>query len=303
MVDAFAVQHVHNRFARAYLKAFPKQAFLAAHTWADLVPPQYNTVICLSFDCDTNEDTAAIPQLIDLLSKYNMPASFALIGEWVQEAPEIHKGLVDAGHEIMNHGYTKHTDRRSDGSFYSSMFYHQLSEEKIQDEIHKNHQCLQDVLQTEIKGFRTPHFSTFQQPNQRLSLYTFLKEMGYTYSSSVTAIHQKTAGLPSYEHDIWEIPLTGCWGDLRSPFDSWGLIAAPDRRYQDEDFAQLFDAMLNAALGTTNPILLNIYVDPAHVITFPGFHHLLQSIHAARDHLGIYRYTDLIHACTHSQNG
>ena len=47
-----------------------------------------------------NEDTQ---QLIDILGKYNVKATFFVVGEWVEKYPESVKALYDAGHEIMNH--------------------------------------------------------------------------------------------------------------------------------------------------------------------------------------------------------
>ncbi|MEA5039736.1 MAG: polysaccharide deacetylase family protein [Clostridiaceae bacterium] len=47
-----------------------------------------------------NEDTQ---QLIDILGKYNIKATFFVVGEWVDKYPESVKALADAGHEIMNH--------------------------------------------------------------------------------------------------------------------------------------------------------------------------------------------------------
>lgn len=47
-----------------------------------------------------NEDTQ---QIIDILAKYNVKATFFVVGEWVDKYPESVKALHDAGHEIMNH--------------------------------------------------------------------------------------------------------------------------------------------------------------------------------------------------------
>lgn len=58
-------------------------------------------VISLSFDAAWgNEDTQ---QLIDILDKYNIKATFFVVGDWVDKYPESVKALSDAGHEIMNH--------------------------------------------------------------------------------------------------------------------------------------------------------------------------------------------------------
>ena len=50
-----------------------------------------------------NEDTQ---QLIDILGKYNVKATFFVVGEWVDKYPESVKALHDAGHEVMNHSNT-----------------------------------------------------------------------------------------------------------------------------------------------------------------------------------------------------
>lgn len=50
-----------------------------------------------------NEDTQ---QLIDILAKYNVKATFFVVGEWVDKYPESVKALADAGHEVMSHSNT-----------------------------------------------------------------------------------------------------------------------------------------------------------------------------------------------------
>jgi len=61
-------------------------------------------VLSISFDAAWgNEDT---PQLIDILGKYNVKATFFVVGEWVDKYPESVKALSDAGHEVMSHSNT-----------------------------------------------------------------------------------------------------------------------------------------------------------------------------------------------------
>ncbi len=58
-------------------------------------------VASLSFDAAWgNEDTQ---QLIDILKKYNVKATFFVVGSWVDKYPESVKALASAGHEVMNH--------------------------------------------------------------------------------------------------------------------------------------------------------------------------------------------------------
>ncbi len=58
-------------------------------------------MISISFDAAWgNEDTQA---LIDILGKYQIKATFFVVGDWVDKYPESVKALHDAGHEVMNH--------------------------------------------------------------------------------------------------------------------------------------------------------------------------------------------------------
>ena len=61
-------------------------------------------VASLSFDAAWgNEDTQT---LIDILDKYQVQATFFVVGDWVEKYPESVKALHDAGHEIMSHSDT-----------------------------------------------------------------------------------------------------------------------------------------------------------------------------------------------------
>ena len=61
-------------------------------------------LVSISFDAAWgNEDTQ---QLIDILDKYQVKATFFVVGEWVDKYPESVKALFDAGHEVQNHSNT-----------------------------------------------------------------------------------------------------------------------------------------------------------------------------------------------------
>lgn len=85
------------------LCALPRSAMVAA-TQRDLpiYCVQKDSKVCsLTFDAAWgNEDTQ---QLIDILGKYDIKATFFVVGDWVEQFPESVKALHDAGHEVMNH--------------------------------------------------------------------------------------------------------------------------------------------------------------------------------------------------------
>jgi len=57
--------------------------------------------VALTFDAAWgNEDTQT---LIDILGRYNVNATFFVVGDWAEKYPESVKALHDAGNEVMNH--------------------------------------------------------------------------------------------------------------------------------------------------------------------------------------------------------
>ncbi len=57
--------------------------------------------VSITFDAAWgNEDTQ---QLIDILGKYGVRATFFVVGDWAEKYPESVLALHEAGHEVMNH--------------------------------------------------------------------------------------------------------------------------------------------------------------------------------------------------------
>ena len=60
--------------------------------------------IAISFDAAWgNDDTET---LINILKEYDVPATFFVVGAWVDKYPESVKRLSDAGHQVQNHSNT-----------------------------------------------------------------------------------------------------------------------------------------------------------------------------------------------------
>ena len=67
-------------------------------------------VIYLTFDCGyENGNTAGI---LDALKKHNAPATFFVVGHFLESAPELVKRMVEEGHVVGNHTY-HHPDMSS----------------------------------------------------------------------------------------------------------------------------------------------------------------------------------------------
>lgn len=77
-------------------------------------------VVALSFDAAWgNEDTQ---MLIDILDKYDIHATFFVVGDWVDKYPESVKALSDAGNEVMNHSsHHAHFSQLNDSEIVSDI--------------------------------------------------------------------------------------------------------------------------------------------------------------------------------------
>jgi peptidoglycan/xylan/chitin deacetylase (PgdA/CDA1 family) len=65
--------------------------------------PRKRKVIALTFDDGPSEST---PRILDLLHKYQTPATFFQIGANVERLPDVARAVIAAGHEIGNHSHT-----------------------------------------------------------------------------------------------------------------------------------------------------------------------------------------------------
>ena len=96
----------------------------------------------LSFDAAWgNEDTQ---QLIDILGKHNVKATFFVVGEWVDKYPESVLALHEAGHEIMNHS--------DDHAHFTK-----LSKEQIQANINACSDKIEAITGVRPTLFRPPY--------------------------------------------------------------------------------------------------------------------------------------------------
>jgi len=98
--------------------------------------------IAISFDAAWgNDDTE---QLISILKEYDVPATFFVVGAWVDKYPESVKSLADAGHQIQNHSNTH-------------PHMPQLSREQMVDEIESCNKKIENITGTCPTLLRPPY--------------------------------------------------------------------------------------------------------------------------------------------------
>ena len=99
-------------------------------------------ICALTFDAAW--DDADTDQLIDILDRYGVKATFFMVGSWVEKYPESVKKFADHGHEIMNHSDTH-------------PHINQLSEEKVKAEISGCADKIEAVTGKRSTLFRGPY--------------------------------------------------------------------------------------------------------------------------------------------------
>lgn len=99
-------------------------------------------IIALTFD--DGPDDVFTPQVLDILKKYDVKATFFLVGENVERNSEIVKRQFEEGHEIGNHTFT-HINVAKKG--YNEIY----------NEIIKTQEVIKDVIGIEPKLFRPPY--------------------------------------------------------------------------------------------------------------------------------------------------
>ncbi len=114
-------------------------------------------------------DEATI-QIINLLDRYKIKASFFIVGEIAERHPELIELIYEKGHEIGCHGYT-HTP------------LWRLNENLFRKELEDFHKIIEKILgKVQIKGFRAPCFSLDNRTKWSLKL---LLDFGYQYDASI----------------------------------------------------------------------------------------------------------------------
>ena len=98
-------------------------------------------IVALTFD--DGPDPRFTPTVLDILKRYQVPATFFVIGQSCEKYPEIVKREQAEGHEIENHTYT-HPDLTKDNVL------------QTEEEIQKNQAIIERLTNKEPHYFRPP---------------------------------------------------------------------------------------------------------------------------------------------------
>jgi hypothetical protein len=251
----------------------------------------------VSFDCDTPEDIRVVGSVHARLVDMGARPVYAVAGELLRQGASEYRRVMEAGGEFINHGNRQHTyfDAAA-GEYASCFFYDQLPEAVVRKDILDGDAAVRQVLGVAPRGFRTPHFGTFQRPAHLALLHRTVRELGYAFSTSTVPIFAFRYGPVFHDLGVAEIPVSGMGSAPLAILDTWNCFCAPNRALGPEDYrregAAAAKHFADAGIG-----LLNYYADPCHIHDSELF------FETVRDWLAVARpvtYSELLDrvACT-----
>lgn len=123
----------------------------------------------------------SVPPILDLLRRYNVKATFAVLGSVAEKHPELVKEIYDQGHEIASHAWSHKT-------------LHALGKEDFEDEIRRSVDLLASITGKRPVGFRSPSFSI---DNSTKWAFDVLEKYKFEYDASVFPIKTMLYGEPN----------------------------------------------------------------------------------------------------------
>ena len=118
---------------------------------------------------DWDKQTSTVAQnthkILEILNKYQIPATFFILGWLAERYPQLVEEIRDSGQEVACHGYGH------------DLAYDQRDEDIVNDISHAK-EILEKITERPVYGYRAPNFSI----NDRI--LSHLKTLGFLYDSS-----------------------------------------------------------------------------------------------------------------------
>jgi polysaccharide deacetylase family protein (PEP-CTERM system associated) len=124
-------------------------------------------------------------RILDLLARYDVKATFFVLGMTAEAWPELVSDIHNAGHEIGSHGYTHgRLDRIGPGVG-----------DDIRRGLTRSRQLLTEITGVAPLGFRAPEFSIGRR---NLHALDAVADAGYRYDASIFPIRHRRYGVPGW---------------------------------------------------------------------------------------------------------
>jgi len=148
--------------------------------------------------------------ILALFDKYNVKATFFVLGYIAEKFPNLIKSIHEKGHEIGSHSYY-HRDLRK------------ISKEEFEDDLLKSLTILEQLTGKKPLGFRAPYFSI---NHNNFWIFDILRKY-LKYDSSVFPVKTQLYGLPDAPREIYHPSLV----DVTKRDEKQSFIEIPPLTY------------------------------------------------------------------------
>ncbi len=162
--------------------------------------------ITFTLDLEDHRPDEALPvrypeitrKILEFLEERNIKATIFTVGALAKKDPQLVRRIHAAGHEIAHHSYDHVTlDQKTPGMF--------------REETHRAKDILENIIGASVLGYRAPVFSLTRKT---LWAVDILKDLGFSYSSSVLPAASPLHGMPGlpetpfrWANGLLEIPV------------------------------------------------------------------------------------------------
>jgi polysaccharide deacetylase family protein (PEP-CTERM system associated) len=124
-------------------------------------------------------------RLLEIFNDRGIRATFFVLGWVAEHQPGLIRTIAENGHEVACHGYSHQLVYDQDPALF-------------REETVRSKALLEDIVQTQVQGYRAASYSITKQSQWALEV---LVELGFTYDSSIFPVR----------HDRYGIPGSGRW--------------------------------------------------------------------------------------------
>ncbi|MCK5593434.1 DUF3473 domain-containing protein, partial [Candidatus Bathyarchaeota archaeon] len=158
------------------------------------------------------EPTEAVLQntqwFLETLKRFDVKATFFVLGGVAKVFPELVKKVAGAGHEVASHGI-RHTQ------------IFKVDKEEFRRDIVESKKLLEDLVSRPVCGYRAPAFSIMPETRWALEV---LAEVGFEYDSSVFPISGKRYGWPGFHKGICKVELSSGRNIIEVPMSTISVL-------------------------------------------------------------------------------
>lgn len=125
--------------------------------------------------------------ILKMFEKYDVKATFFVLGYIAERFPDLIKKISKLGHEIASHGYA-HIDLRK------------VSKKQFEEDFLKSINILEKITGKKVEGFRAPFFSI-----NKNNYWVFeILNKNITYDSSIFPVKTQLYGIPNAPRTIYK---------------------------------------------------------------------------------------------------